>query len=282
MQKSRLKACAIMSTSFATGYVASIFFSAHIWMITATEYTSYGNAKSIHTIQEFCSWKRTTLNDHGISAELKERLDARRKIYVGSSGKTWFGWESLGVSELDITNSSNFNERFCVGDVQAFLSEHTFEHIEPHKMEIAFSLFYKYLRPGGHVRTAIPIYPGGHQANTVDKKYGHVNFVTADGLVALMENLGFVNVRKLEWVDFAAGTVHSTYWDVCEGPIQRSIAFDARNAEFHVRNCKIINRTTAMESPHLNSFLAENVWPVSDAPPTRSVIVQGHKPIDGS
>ena len=225
----------------------------------------------------YCEWKAKVESSVDTDVALKRALQVKRSIYVGAADKRWFGWESYGKKQLDVTSRADFVSQFCPGEIQAFLSEHTFEHIPLDASKKAFKLFFEFLTPGGHVRIAIPSFPTGHKGSAVDKEYGHVNFLSAKQLVALLEHSGFVDVHALEWVDFEAGTVHTKYWNVCEGPVKRSVPFDERNQQFLSANCHTLNRTRGTKAPDLNSLLSSNVFSVHEVR-TRSTIVQGQKP----
>lgn len=229
------------------------------------------------TFPAYCDWKAKMTSSVHTDAALKRALQLKRNIYVGAGDKHWFGWESHGKKHLDVTRRADFVSNFCPGEVQAFLSEHTFEHIPLDDTKKAFQLFFEFLTPGGHVRTAIPSFPFGHKGSAVDEEYGHVNFLTVEQLVALMEELGYVDVQALEWVDFQAGTVQTKYWNVCEGPIRRSVAFATKNQHFLSANCHILNRTQGTKAPDLNSFLSQNTFSRREVR-SSSTIVQGHKP----
>ena len=67
--------------------------------------------------------------------------------------------------------------------------------------------------------------------------------MTADEFIQLMEDVGYTNIKKLEWVDFQTKDIHTTSWDFCEGPVIRSVQYDRRNQEFLKRNCHKLNLT---------------------------------------
>lgn len=230
----------------------------------------------LSTMNDWCVLKASVISDNSAAAALTAALQAKRNVYVGSAGQKWFGWESFSQEELDVTIRAQFFHHFCPGDVQAFLSEHTFEHIYEADTRRAFSYFYEFLAPGGHLRVAMPSYPPGHRSSPVDAKYGHVNFLSADALVQMMESVGFEKVEKLEWVDHSKGVVHTRYWNVCEGPVRRSVQLDDdRSQTYLFENCRAVNRSEGKMPPGLNSLLATNVIP--ERLVAKSSIVQGYK-----
>ena len=228
------------------------------------------------SLLDYCRWKARVIRRDNVNRAVHLALSLKRRVYIGASTKYAAGWETFNKGELDVTKRTDFMSLFCVGEVGAFLSEHTFEHISLEGMEAAFNNFFEFLSDGGYVRTAIPSYRRGHTATEHDNKIGHINFSTADDLVTLMKRIGYSDVQKLEWTDFDSMTVHTTAWDVCEGQVIRSAQYDRRNQEFLRANCKTLNRTYSADGSLLSSALSENSFPASDVRVT-STIVQGFK-----
>jgi len=237
--------------------------------------------EGLATLPEYCDWKARLRRQKGVPIGLRQALFQTRRVYIGASGRRFAGWESFNVDVLNVTNGRDFAKLFCVGEIQAFHSEHTFEHIDKLLMRGTFRSFYEYLAAGGYVRTSIPAYGSGHIAGDLDKQYGHVNFMTADELVKLMEQTGFVHVQKLEWTDFETRSVHTSSWDYCEGPVIRSVQYDRRNQDFLKSNFHRLNITYSVDGKFPSSSLAENTFSLSDIR-ARSTIVQGFKPSTGN
>ena len=100
--------------------------------------------------------------------------------------------------------------------------------------------------------------------------------MTADEFIQLMEDVGYTNIKKLEWVDFQTKDIHTTSWDFCEGPVIRSVQYDRRNQEFLKRNCHKLNLMCSADCTAPSSTLAENTFPSRDLK-VRSAIIQGYK-----
>jgi predicted SAM-dependent methyltransferase len=183
------------------------------------------------SMNDYCSFRNEMLNDLNTPLAVKKSFMPLRNIYIGSSQVSWFGWESFSYSELDVTNASDFSKLFCKDSINAFLSEHTFEHIPYNETLKAFKIMYSYLRPGGFIRTAIPTYPNNARPGKIDLQYGHVNYLSADKLVDAPESVGFVNAQKKEWVDYDSKELVIDEWDFCSGPIRRSFQYDSRNVK---------------------------------------------------
>jgi hypothetical protein len=121
------------------------------------------------------------------------------RIYVGSSSINYPGWVGYTRAQLDVTKRDHF-KRLRLAGADAFLSEHTFEHIPYEVAEEAFRLFHEFLKPGGHVRTAVPLYPLGKDTvvDAGDRRIGHIAFYNDSTLTALLRRAGFRQVQLLE------------------------------------------------------------------------------------
>ena len=117
------------------------------------------------------------------------------------------------------------------------LAEHVWEHLTPEEGSAAASLCFKYLKPGGYLRVAVPDgyhpNPDYHEwvrvggASPMQIANGHKVLYTHDALRSLFERSGF-RVKLFEYFD-AAGTFHHHEWDEKAGKIWRSKRFDKRN-----------------------------------------------------
>lgn len=163
-------------------------------------------------------------------------------VYVGSSSITQPGFISLSQSQLDVTKAEDFLRWFCLGSVDVFLTEHTFEHVPEHLHETAFRLMHKYLKPGGRLRIAVPSYGSGHVASPLDIEYGHVTFPTRESLTRALVKAGFDKVLPLEYKD-KNNTVTTMPYDSCDGRIRRSVRHDDRNRDWMKKNIAQLNLT---------------------------------------
>lgn len=157
------------------------------------------------------------------------------RIIIGAGDQRYEGWVATGRAQLDLTNPSSFPPD---GSVEAFLSEHVWEHLSLDQARVAARHCYRALRPGGYIRVAVP------DANFPDPEYQSMVQVGGPGLAdhpaadhqvlydhALLSDVftdaGFT-VDLLEYCD-AAGRFHYNQWDPAEGPIYRSLLNDHRN-----------------------------------------------------
>ena len=157
------------------------------------------------------------------------------KVSIGSGSPAYQirgGWLATDLGSLDITLPEVWENLFEVGSIDRLLAEHVFEHLTESECRVALTECYRYLKPGGLLRLAVP------DGNRKDEAYlaavsppvhEHVVLFTVDTLVPLLEDVGF-RVTPLEHFD-AQGEFHTSPWDVVDGYISRSVRFD-RRAEF--------------------------------------------------
>jgi len=159
-----------------------------------------------------------------------------RKIVIGSSGTAFDGWVSTDREVVDLLREDTWAEYFGRDSLDAILAEHVWEHLSPEHAVRAARNCFRYLKPGGYLRVAVPdgyhpdpsyiadVRPGGTGSGADDHKqlYNHVSF--AD----LFASVGF-KVHLYEYFD-SQGRFQVREWDPADGMIQRSVRFDTRNA----------------------------------------------------
>jgi predicted SAM-dependent methyltransferase len=168
--------------------------------------------------------------------ELKSKADkGSLKIVVGASRVFEPGWEPTEIDYLNLLKDEDWSYYFKPNSVEAVLGEHVWEHLSYDDGLLAAKNCYKYLKPGGHLRIAVPdgnhndpayidmVKPGG----TGDGADDHKLLYTQKTLTELLTTAGF-KVRCLEWFD-EHGKFHFEKWDVKDGMIWRSKQFDERN-----------------------------------------------------
>ncbi len=165
------------------------------------------------------------------------KSEASLRIVVGSSGVFSPGWIPTDIEYLNLLKPADWQSFFRVNTVSAILAEHVWEHLTAPEGATAAGLCFKYLRPGGHLRLAVPdgfnpdpayrewVRPGGSGMGADD----HKMLYTHESLTRLLTDRGFT-VDLLEYFD-AAGTFHFTDWDPADGMIHRSRRFDPRNQD---------------------------------------------------
>lgn len=151
------------------------------------------------------------------------------KVNLGSGGQIYGGWLTTDSDSLDVTLPQAWENLFKPGSIDRLLCEHVLEHLSESECKDALASCYRFLKPGGLLRIAVP---DGYR---VDEAYlvavsppihGHQALFTVDTLVTLLESVGF-RVTLLEYFD-AQGAFHTAPWDVVDGYVRRSVRFDRR------------------------------------------------------
>jgi predicted SAM-dependent methyltransferase len=158
-----------------------------------------------------------------------------KRIVIGSSGTAFAGWVSTDREIIDLTRDSTWSHYFPADSLDAILAEHVWEHLTAEQALLAARTCFRYLRPGGYLRAAVPdgfhpdpqyiaaVKPGGTGEGSDDHKtlYNHESFA------ALFASVGF-QVKLQEYFD-RSGQFHGTDWSPTDGMIQRSRRYDSRN-----------------------------------------------------
>ena len=167
-------------------------------------------------------------------SELKHQLQKHsiKKVIVGSSNTKFDGWVSTNKINLNLLNETDWLRYFKRDPIDAILAEHVWEHLTPDQALIAAAQCFKFLKPGGYLRVAVPdgnhndpsyiewVRPGGNGPGSDD----HRVLYTHETFSQLFSSVGF-EVNLLEYFD-NQGEFHSTDWDTEAGMIQRSKMFD--------------------------------------------------------
>ena len=153
-------------------------------------------------------------------------------VVLGSAGIADEGWIATDQDQLDILVDDDWRRNFQVECVDAILAEHVWEHLTEEQGLTAAQHCYRYLKPGGYARVAVPdglhpnpeyieaVRPGGTGPGAEDHKV----LFTYRTFRALFEKAGF-DVHVLEYFD-EEGRFHAEHWDVDGGTIRRSRRFD--------------------------------------------------------
>lgn len=148
------------------------------------------------------------------------------------------GWIHTQENDLNLLDVSTWKKRFNENSITAILAEHVWEHLTYEEGIHAAKICYKYLKPFGYIRCAVPdgffpdeIYqkivqvggPGPKEHPAASHKIVY-NYKT---LSDMFQDAGF-EVKLLEYHD-EDGTFHYNYWDGEQGIIFRSKHYDPRN-----------------------------------------------------
>ena len=170
-------------------------------------------------------------------AQLRDLLRSRRtrwllrratnrgeiRLIVGSGHTRYEGWIPTNIDTLNLLDESTWARFLRPGTVTAILAEHVWEHLTPEEGLIAAQTCFRFLRPGGHLRVAVPdgLHPDARYiAEVKPPADGHAVLYTHESLTTLLEAAG-LSVQLYEYYD-AIGVLHSDPWDPSGGTILRS------------------------------------------------------------
>ncbi len=199
-------------------------------------------------LKSLLSWPLTALKRYRRNARLAReiRRAASCRIIVGAGGTAENGWIATDVDQLNLLDPRGWQRFFDDASIEAILAEHVWEHLTPAQGFVAAQTCFRFLRPGGRLRVAVPdglhpdreyidwVRPRGRGPGADDHKvlYTYTTFRE------LFERAGF-EVRLLEHFD-EQGEFCAHAWDPQEGMIHRSHRFDPRNAEGRLRYTSLI------------------------------------------
>ena len=157
------------------------------------------------------------------------------KIVIGAFGAFDKGWIPSDIEYLDLLKPADWEQHFQPGSIDALLAEHVWEHLSAEEGIAAAKTCFKYLKPGGYLRVAVPdgLFPDpdyikwvrlgglGPEADTHWVLYTYRSFRN------VFESAGFRVVLCEYWDE--KGEFHTTEWDPADGMIRRSRRFDGRN-----------------------------------------------------
>jgi len=153
------------------------------------------------------------------------------KVMLGAGPYKHDGWLQTDKEILDVTSPEDWSILFEPGSIDSLLSEHMLEHLSEDEARSALAECYRYLKPAGLFRLAVP--DGYRRDPTYVKEVappadGHKMLYNIDSLTALLQSVGFATT-PLEYFD-AQERFHAVSWNEKEGMIMRSIRFDTQQA----------------------------------------------------
>lgn len=150
-------------------------------------------------------------------------------VVLGAGPVEMPGWLTTDAELLDVTTSRAWKRLFSPGSIDRLMAEHLFEHLSDAECTKAFAECFRYLKPGGLLRIAVP------DGNRRDPEYveevsppksGHQLLFTVDDLVQRLVQAGF-RVTPLEYFD-AKEEFHCYPWGEEDGLIRRSARYDTQ------------------------------------------------------
>lgn len=164
---------------------------------------------------------------------------SEQKVVIGSGGyNNNPGWLHTEEADLDIISADSWKNQFKEQSISALLAEHVWEHLTYEEGEKAAKLAFRYLKPGGHIRIAVPdgffqneeyqsmVQVGGPGPED-HPAFSHKIVYNYDSLRRLFVDAGF-RVNLLEYFD-EQGVFHHEPWHAEDGVIFRSLTIDPRN-----------------------------------------------------
>jgi predicted SAM-dependent methyltransferase len=174
-----------------------------------------------------------------------------KRIVIGAWNRYDPGWIPTQRDFLNLLEPGHWERFFQPDSLDALLAEHVWEHITEEEGRDAARTCFKYLRPGGYLRVAVPdgLLPDpayvemvkagarpdegqGEPAPAIDEggnAANHKALYTYKTLSKVFESAGF-RVVLYEYFD-EAGVFHCHDWDRKKGTIWRSKRFDPRDRD---------------------------------------------------
>jgi predicted SAM-dependent methyltransferase len=163
--------------------------------------------------------------------KLRKEINAANplRVMLGAGPIRTDGWFQTDKEILDVTSPDDWSILFAPESIDSLLSEHMLEHLSEEEARTALGEAYRYLKPAGLFRLAVP---DGYRSDPTYVKEvappadGHKMLYNIDSLTALLKSIGFATT-PLEYFD-AHEQFHAFTWDQSEGMIMRSIRFDTQ------------------------------------------------------
>lgn len=163
--------------------------------------------------------------------KLKKEINAATplRVMLGAGPTKTAGWLQTDKDVLDVTSPDDWSLLFTPESIDSLLSEHMFEHLSEDEARFALAECYRYLKPEGLFRLAVP--DGYRRDATYVKEVappadGHKMLYNIDTLTALLKSVGFITT-PLEYFD-GQERFHAVAWDQNDGMIVRSVRFDTQ------------------------------------------------------
>jgi predicted SAM-dependent methyltransferase len=160
------------------------------------------------------------------------------RIIIGAGGlKTPQGWLPTNVQFLDLLNEEHWRRVFGDHRLDNVFAEHVWEHLTLNDGKTGAARCFKYLKPGGRMRLAVPdgnhpdpdylelVRPGGPPPAGDE----HLVLYTYDMMRDMLESVGF-QVDLLEYYD-ADHNFHRVPYDNVHGRVLRCHGWTEKRAD---------------------------------------------------
>lgn len=139
------------------------------------------------------------------------------RVALGVATERQPGWIGLVQAELDVTSEADWSRRFAQDSIDNILAEHVWEHLTWSQARRAARLAFRYLKPGGRLRLAVPdtlhasrfIVDAVSATGSLADEHGHLVDYNHGLMSRLLGEAGFT-VQLLDWWD-EAGEFHNHY-----------------------------------------------------------------------
>ena len=170
-------------------------------------------------------------------------------IIIGAGQQRWPGWIPTQKEDLDLLQPEDWGITFRSRPADAFLCEHVWEHLTDAQGRAAAKLCYRWLKPGGYLRCAVPDanFPNAlYQKSARIGGPGPSDHPAADHKIVYDYKLFFdiftqsgFDVDLLEYCD-KNGRFHYHQWSLKDGPVYRSLLLDHRNQGGNIESISLI------------------------------------------
>ncbi|HEV2395263.1 MAG TPA: hypothetical protein VG146_23180 [Verrucomicrobiae bacterium] len=159
------------------------------------------------------------------------------RVILGAGPRKQEGWIDTDIDILDATQEWQWKEIFGRRKIDSLLAEHVWEHLSLEQAGVANRNCFRFLKPGGRLRLAVPdglhpapayrehVRPGGTGPGADDHKVLYDYRL----LPAMLRAAGF-EVVLLEYWD-EKPVFHFTEWSPADGHVSRSKRYDPRNSD---------------------------------------------------
>lgn len=181
------------------------------------------------------------------------------RVVIGSGGVFEKGWIPTNIETIDISNEKNWRKYFKENSIDIILAEHVWEHLTLEKSIISAKIIFKYLKPGGYMRIAVPdgYHPDPDYINKVNVTEDVIELQNPDShkvlynymsLEEIFVKAGF-KVHLLEYYD-ETGFFNYKEWDKDGGIIYRSSRYKFLRPDISI-----------LKMPNFSSLIADVVKP---------------------
>lgn len=176
--------------------------------------------RRVQSTEGYQSWRRGLLIG---SLRREARRSDPLNVVLGSGETRFDGWLATDQHVLDVRVLEDWSALFEECSIDRLLAEHLFEHLREDECLESFRLCYRYLKPGGRLRVAVP---DGFRTDpeyieeVLPPRDGHQCLFRVDTLSALLAEAGF-RTEPVEYFD-VDGCFRSRPWSSRDGHIHRS------------------------------------------------------------